>query len=203
MYDDLLKNMESSHSALAGRLDPPKVVPSGSEGLVFRYAEQGIHQALVQKLARVISGLHAARLLMQRGFFQEQATLQRMLDELNDDTMFLAYGVISGEVTDLHREYLACFYQEEFDDPESAMKSAQKRSMVPRRKITAYLSRIVKEEPDPSSGIEAHRTVHKLYSGFVHAASPQIMEMYFGSPPTWHLRGMLGTTRDQDHRDDL
>ena len=36
---------------------------------------------------------------------------------------------------------------------------------------------------DPSRGIGVARTVSKAYSGYVHAASPQIMDMYDGDPP--------------------
>jgi hypothetical protein len=102
MYDQTLQNMEKSHRALAARVHPPKAVAYG-DGYVFRYHERDVHQALVQKLARVISGLHAARLLLAHGFLQEQGALQRMLDEFNEDIRFLAYSVISGDTTELHR----------------------------------------------------------------------------------------------------
>ena len=72
---------------------------------------------------------------MEHGFFQEQAGLQRMLDELNEDILFLAFGVIFGNTTDLRQEYLVAFYEEEFDNPDSAIKSTQKQPMVPRQKI--------------------------------------------------------------------
>ena len=199
LYDQTLTNMETSHSTLAGCVHAPEVVPFGKDGPVFRYADKGIHQALIQKLARVVSELHAARLLMEHGFFQEQAALQRMLDELNEDILFLAHGVIFDNTTDLHQKYLAAFYEEEFDNPDSAIESTQKRPMVSRQKIRAYLSRV----EGFSSQVEALRSVHKAYSGFVHGASPHIMEMYLGGPPRWHLRGMLGTLRADDHRRDL
>src|SRR5262245_30863014 len=112
LYDQTLNNMETSLMTLAARVHPPRAVPFG-DGFVFRYVEREIHQAIVQKLARIVSGLHAARLLMQHGFVQEQAALQRMLDEFNEDVAFLASGVIVGEITVLHREYLAAFYEEE------------------------------------------------------------------------------------------
>lgn len=202
LYDKTLINMETSHAALAARVRAPEAVPLG-QGLVFRYRDRDIHQALIQKLARVVSGLHAARLLMTNGFVQEQAALQRMLDEFNEDIVFLAYGVISGNITDLHREYLAAFYQEEFDNPGSAIASTQNRPMISRQKIRAYLSRIEAKALDPSSRVDVMRTVQKVYSGFVHGASPHIMDMYLGSPPRWHLRGMLGTIRAGEHREDL
>ena len=201
-YNELLASMESTHTVLAGRVKPPDVLPYGCDGRVFRYSNKGAHEALIQKLARIVSGLHAAHLLMQHGFFQEQAALQRMLDELIDDTIVLAHGVIAG-MHDLHKDYLKWFYEEEFDKPDAPMASTQKRAMVPRATIRAYLNRIDTISADPSSRIQAQRTVHKVYSGFVHAASPQIMDMYIGSPPRWHLNGMLGTVREREHRDDL
>ena len=56
---------------------------------------------------------------------------------------------------------------------------------------------------DPSSGVAVTRQVSKAYSGYVHAASPQIMDMYGGSPLRFHLRGMKGTERHDEHREDL
>jgi hypothetical protein len=109
MYDQVLENMETTHRAFAARVSQPKSVAFG-DGYVFRYVERDVHQALVQKLARVISGLRAARLLLAYGFLQELGALKRMLDEFNEDILFLAYGVISGETTELHREYLAAFF---------------------------------------------------------------------------------------------
>ena len=209
LYDQTLTNMETSHATLAGRVHAPGVVPFGKDGTVFRYADKGIPQALIQKLARVVSGLHAARLLMEHGFFQEQGALQRMLDDLNEDIFFLAHGVISGNATDLHQEYLEAFYKEEFDNPDSAIESTQKRPMVSRQKIRAYLGRVMGSRQgmgpqlDFSSLVEVLRSVQKAYSGYVHGASPQIMEMYLGSPPRWHLRGMIETHRADDHRLDL
>jgi hypothetical protein len=126
-----------------------------------------------------------------------------MLDEFNEDVAFLAHGVLSGNLTDLHQEYLDAFYEEEFDDPESALASTQKRPMVARQKIRAYLARIESTRLDPSSRVEAMRTVQKVYSGFVHGASPHIMDMYLGMPPRWHLRGMSGTYRANEHQEDL
>jgi hypothetical protein len=41
------------------------------------------------------------------------------------------------------------------------------------------------------------------YSGFVHGASPHIMDMYGGTPPHYQLRGMLGTARVNEHAADL
>ncbi len=200
--DQALQLMKMCHSVFAAEVAPPKAVAVG-DGHVFRYQERVVHQALVQKLARITSGLHAAKLLSDHGFIQEQGAIQRMLDEFNEDILFLACSVIFGDASEDHQIYLEAFFQEEFDNPESAMKSTQKRPMVPRQKIRAYLARIDGTSLDPSTAAEAMRTVDKLYSGFVHGASPQIMEMYFGNPPHFHVAGMLGTQLAGEYREDL
>lgn len=202
LYIQTLYNMESTLAGLAKRVPPPQRVPV-LDNFAFRYVEKSIHQAIVQKLARVISGLHAARILLESGFIQEQAALQRMLDEFHEDVTFLAYAVISNDVTDLHRTYLDAFYEEEFDKPEDPVSSTQKRPMVRREKIRAYIARIEGSGLDPSRGVAVTRTISKAYSGYVHGASPHIMEMYGGNPPRFHVSGMRGTPRFSDHRDDL
>jgi hypothetical protein len=201
LYDDALRHMESTLVSFEKRVPSPQRVPY-KDSFVFRYAERTIEQAIIQKLARLISGLHAARLLLEEGFFQEQAALQRMLDEFREDVMFLALAVIRDDVTDLHREYLAAFYEEELDD-EDPLRATQRRPMVSRKRIRAYLSRIEGTEVDPSTGVEVSRTLSKAYSGFVHGASPQIMEMYGGNPARFHVAAMLGTPREDEHREDF
>ncbi|WKJ89135.1 hypothetical protein QZJ86_14020 [Methylomonas montana] len=193
--------MEQTLLLLEKRVPPPQRVPI-KDGFVYRYVERTIHQALIQKLARVISGLHAARLLLQRGFFQEQAALQRMLDEFHEDISMLAYACIYSDITALHEDYLAAFYEEEFDN-ENAIEATQKRPMIPRRKIRAYLAKIEGAALDQSRGIELSRTVSKAYSGYVHGASPHIMDMYGGRPSQFLVTGMLGTEREEEHSEDL
>lgn len=193
--------MESTVNVLASRVPSPVRVPF-KEHFFYRYSEKSIHQAIVQKLARMVSTLRASELLMEHGYVQEQAVLQRVLDEIQEDVVFLAFGAMSAELSPLHTEYLDAFFQEEFDK-ESALESTQKRPMVSRNKIHGYLSRAPGAPADKSTSVEVSRTVSKTYSGYVHAASPQIMDMFGGEPPFFHMSGMLGTERHDEHRADL
>jgi hypothetical protein len=52
LYEQTLQNMERALHMLTGRLPPPKRVPMAGS-FVFRYTEQTIHQAIVQKLGVV------------------------------------------------------------------------------------------------------------------------------------------------------
>ena len=202
LYSQTLHHMETTLAGLATCVPAPQRVPI-LDSFAFRYVEKSIHQAIVQKLARIVSGLHAARTLLEAGLLQEQAALHRILDETQEDVTFLAYGIIGGEVTELHSRYLDAFYEEEFDKPEDPVASTQKRPMVSRDKVRAFIARIEGNSLDPSRGVAVTRTVSKAYSGYVHGASPQIMEMYGGNPPYFHVSGMRDTPRFSDHEHDL
>ena len=127
--------------------------------------------------------------------------MQRILDEIQEDVTFLSFGVIFKKWLKLHDDYLAAFFEEEFD-ADTAMESTQKRPMIPRKKIRAAIASL-EIGLDQSTGAEVTRTVSKVYSGYVHAASPHIMDMYGGNPLRFHMRGMHGTPRHAEHRADL
>lgn len=202
IYDQLLNEMEILVDLLAKRVPKPKFVAI-ARLRAYRHVEKTIHQAIVQKLARMVSTLSASRLLLNNGFVQEQASLQRILDEIQEDISFLVFGVLSGEQnTHLHKEYLSIFFQEEFD-ADSAIESTQKRPMIRRQKIRAYLARSKFYPGDPSTRVEVSRTINKAYSGFVHAASPHIMDMYWGSPGRFHMRGLKDSPIYGAHQEDL
>jgi len=195
--------MDEAFATLVSKVPSPQLV-STPKGSFYRYAEQTAHQAIIQKLARYVSSLRAARLLHKNGFVQEQAALQRTLDEFREDVEFLALALWSGKLETVHEDYLRFFYQEEFDNLEEPLQSSQRRPTVPRRKIHAYIVRATAAaNPDPSLAARAFRSVSKAYSGFVHGASPHIMDMCIGVPPRFHLQGMLGTPRIDEAFQDL
>lgn len=174
-----------------------------SFGMAYRFKEKDIYQAMIQKLARVQSSVRAALVLLRHGFVQEQAVLQRTIDETNEDIMFLVYAVTNGSITELHKRFLEAFWEEEIDASGTMMNSKQKRPMIPRKKIHAYLAKIEGVDLDASTHQEVTRTISKAYSGFVHGASPHIMDMYGGNPPHFRTNGMLGTQRMKEHAEDL
>src|SRR5687768_13737426 len=141
LYNQILHHLDKAFRKLEGMVQPPQKVGEG-DSFVFRYTEKTIQQAIVQKLARVIPALHAARLLFDHGFVQEQAAIQRTLDELHEDIIFLSFAVIRNVQTPVHREYLEKFYKE------------SENGMVQRSKIRAYVSQIDAEidaDSDPDA----------------------------------------------------
>ena len=201
-FEEMLNIMERVFRDFEAAVPRPELVRF-SYGYVFRFREKSIHQVLIQKLARVQSALRAAHLLLKHGYIQEQGVLHRVIDETNEDILFLVYAITNDRVTELHEHYLAAFWEEEFNDAGDALSSEQKREMIPRKKIRAYLANLEGAPVDPSRGVELGRTISKTYSGYVHGASPHIMDTYGGFPPRFHTQGMLGTPRIDEHTRDL
>lgn len=194
-----LEALETAFRRLEAQVPPPRR-QVWKDGFVFRYAERTIHQAIVQKLARTISGLHAVNTLLAQGLFQEQGMVQRALDEIGEDITFLSFGVIRGELTQRHKEYLDYFYAEEFDDPSDVMASHRSRGTVKREKIRAYVNQVL--GADSSRANVVGKILTKTYSGFVHAASPHIMDMCGGAPARFDISGEFRSLRGEEHADD-
>lgn len=194
LFHEISVVIENAFREIEATVPSPAFIELGP-GKVFRFKEESVEAAIVQKCARMISGLNASLVLLKTGYVQELGALFRMLDEFNDDILFLCQAIREGEVSDLHKKYLKAFYQEEFDNPDNAFLSEQKRETIQRRKIHSAISRIPEQELNPSDAKQLLRTLSQAYSGYVHAASPHVMEMYGGYPPKFHVTGMLGTPR--------
>lgn len=192
LFRDVLQALEVHFPSVVECVDPP-VLTRRDGHLAYRYKEQTVEQALIQKGARVISGLNASFVLLQSGHLQELRAIYRMLDEFGEDIVFLGEIIATGKSTDLQKQYLTDFWAEEFDVDGEPFRSSQKRKSVSRSKIHAAIARQTHYPVNPSDGQELHKTLTRAYSGYVHGASPHIMEMYGGAPPKFHTGSMLGT----------
>lgn len=202
LFRNTLDALEVTFRKLELKVPAPQKITC-VDGYNYRFVEKTIHQAIIQKLARTLSGLHATLLLHQHGYLQEQGVLQRTLDECFKDIVFLSCGIVKHDITKLHQRYLSAFYEEEFEPGSDPVAAPQNRPMIPRKKIRAYIARMDGVSLDPSRGIEVYRTVSKIYSGYVHGASPHIMDMVAGSPPKFHVSGSVSSTLIKDHLEDL
>ena len=203
IYNKVLDAMDEGLSIFMKEVPRPKEVPYKNH-FVYCYTEKSIHQAIILKLVRMISGLQATQLLAEHGFVQEQASLQRMLDEITESIEFLSYAAISGDITDLHEEYLKAFY-EEMD-----VESSRNRPMIPRRRLRQYIesmdrksSQMAGKNQDIHKDVDPSRILTKVYSDCLHAAAPAIMDLYCGGTQTFHTRGVGGTPRHEEHIQDF
>jgi len=187
----VLDALEQAFRRLEAQVPPPTKI-AHKAGFRLRYREETPQQALLQKFARQISGLHAIDALLLRGLAQEQGVIQRTLDEIDEDILFISLGLTTGKWTENHRKYLEYFWMEE----EGA--GVTKRGMIARDKIRAYVNRAFGQS-DPSSADSIGRTLFQAYSGYVHANSVAIIDMCQGEPPRYFLSGIHGTPMHQDH----
>ncbi|MBA3596214.1 MAG: hypothetical protein H0W40_02395 [Methylibium sp.] len=172
---------------------PQRVAHKGS--FVWRYANRGIHEAIVQKLARNVSGLNAVFVLLQAGYVQEVGVLLRTLDEIQEDIMFLAIAETNGARSERHERYLKAFYSDLVFSRHEGSLEIQKPDLVPRKKIRAHTMNVLGKGVKASQALVAGEAVGTAYSGYVHANSECIMDMYGGENLSFHVEGMMGTPR--------
>lgn len=186
LFSDSLLVLENSFHRIEEKAEKPELTQVGRQ-IFYRYKSRSAKLALLQKYARIISGLYAATLLLEPGMLQELGAIYRMLDEFIDDSMFLNQATNPENMTDLHRDYLNWFYQEEFSDPDFPLSSKPKRAMVSRKRI--YSAIASKSPLNPFDDQNMSRVLNQVFSGYVHGASGHILEMYEGEPSRYSLFG--------------
>lgn len=176
---DALQRSEMIFRTIENATPPPQWVPWDIDHN-WRYVEKLPIQALVQKLARQISGVRTLDLLLANGFLQEVGLLFRTLDEIGEDVAFISLGLLTSNWTRKHVKYLDYFWSE--SDHEA-------HCPVRRKDIRAFVNRAV-GQPDPSTADRVGRLIYKTYSDFAHARSAPIMAMVSGPPAKFHLTGI-------------
>jgi len=168
------------------------------------------HETLTESLVcylkgiKTISTLNACIVLLRQGYAQEVGALCRMADDFCNEIFFLLTPQgDGGSFSNDQIRFLENFFQEEFDKPADPLRSMQKRDPVPVKKIHATFGKLAAGELNPSDAQELLRTTHQAFSGYVHGAYPHIMEMCGGSPPYFHVSGMLGTPRIDEWQEQL
>jgi hypothetical protein len=182
-------------SALAERFEPPTLVAISGRPF-WRHMRQDNVLLAYLKCVRATSSLNACIVLLDHGYVQEVAALCRGIDEFMEDVAFVALALgPDDEPTEQQIRLATEFFQEEFDDIDDPVGSAQSRDRVPRRKVHAGIARLTADTHDVERIQDLARTLSQAMSGFVHGAYGHIMELYGGNPPRFHVLGMTGTPK--------
>jgi hypothetical protein len=179
-----------------GYTNKPEVVDRNGHEVV-RFVTASPCDAALLKFARVVSLNRAMLLLLDNGFIQEQAIIQRSIEETNEDIMYICVNITESGKSDKFHQHLDEFWKEDYEDPNSPMETRIPRGFS-RKGITAFLNRVF-GLPNPSLADEAHRVIFSMYSGFIHGASPHIMELYDFDKKSFLTNGLLGTNRHLDY----
>ncbi|QNR96004.1 hypothetical protein ICJ04_10540 [Stenotrophomonas sp. 169] len=154
------------------------------EGYFLRFPVQDILHALVLKQAALLHYLHASIVLCGSGLIVAQGAMQRMADEAADDVSFLSLGVLRG-ITKRHEDFLSAFWADYMEDP-AATTGPPKPNQVRREKILAALH---DGSENPSRMSDIAKQLHKTYSGFIHASSANVMDLFDAYECTFRVDG--------------
>lgn len=192
LRQEALAAMQQCFVRLEKQVPSPQIVEiAGSP--VPRFENKGLREAILQKLARLISGLWAVEVLLVPGLVQEIGVLFRVLDDIRDDIAFLASPLTGGVHTDKHDQYLEAFYGDRVFHGMGTKTPIQKPNLVPQRKIRAHVANTHLTGAHRANMIAAGEDLSVAFSGHVHASSETIMETYGGNPPHFHVDGMRNT----------
>ena len=183
-----------------GYLRKPAVIDrQGHESV--RFVDPVPEDAVLLKFARVVSLNRAALLLCDNGYIQEQAIIQRAIEETNEDIIFLSVNITGSGNSGKFSSILDEFWKEDYENPSKPVETKIKRAFS-RRGISAFLHRVF-GQPDPSLADGVSRAIFDMYSGFTHGAAPQIMELYDFDNHRFLTQGLSGTNRHLDYVLDL
>ena len=135
----------------------------------------------------------------------------RIIMEMFEDIKFLALLKVredgsfgdTREPEGIHERFLDEFWQEEFDDPKSALNSTQKRDRVPRDKVRSAIARFPGYPKDWHGTGQLHRTVGASLGGYVHGASVHVLDLYGGSSPADARFGVSGIHAESKYEEML
>ena len=140
--------------------------------------EQKPRQALVLKSVRLSSALRAGWVLLKNGLVLDAGATMRAIDELTSDIMFIAWPLVFQHPPEpRHAQYLAEFFQEEFDHPDP-LQATQKRKRLSRCDIRAYVARTFEAGLPVSQIVTLSETIDAAFSGYVHGAAAHTMDIY-------------------------
>jgi hypothetical protein len=203
LYTTTLENLGFALDRLTKAVPPAKFVEISDQFPGWRYQQQLPEQAAVIKLARLLSALHAAKILLDGGLVLDVGASKRILDEMVEDVLFIVGALRQGESTPQHEKFLKEFWQEEFADSETDDLRNLERDRVPRKKIRSFNARLPGVKIDPEIRKNVQDVVGKTYSGYIHGAAAHTMEIYGGEKPRFHASGLMHTSPWLSQAEDL
>nr|WP_156134732.1 hypothetical protein [Methylobacterium sp. ZNC0032] len=187
-------------SAFANSLPPPIIYHSGIQHWGFRFTKPDVPHFCLLKAVRSISGLNAISELIRTGYVQEIVVILRTIVECLSHIDFVlidAKGCGNKEI----RKYVESYFQDYRRNDAADFKKPKMRQAAVHKAIGDVLnqSMIALGRGDEFGKVSASQlmsNVYLNYSNYVHARYPEVMDLYGGSPSSFHLRGMSGTPKD-------
>jgi len=144
--------------------------------------------------------------LARRGYTQEIYVLMRTLIECTTHIEF----VLDSETSEKHRttvtKYIDDFFADCERNPHAEIRKAQIRQGKAHERLGETLdgfSEQYDESEDRRPAEALFSSSYRIFSNYVHAKYPEVMDLYGGKPGQFHVRGMSGTPKDGENLDTL
>lgn len=168
------------------RIHQPKFDHSSQR---FLYEEPNPVIFLVLKMARIVTAFYATLELAKQGLFEDAGAICRIIIECSHDIDFVMEGLTEDPFPANKQEVLDNFFNREIQTPEEMMVTMKKPPTVPRRKVYSAVGRLL-SPGDPDRIQHISKVQEELFSGYVHASYPHIMEMYEGIRKEFRMGGV-------------
>lgn len=191
---EALAALEDAVHALVRPLDPPAFLADGPPR--FRFASPTSQHIQILKAVRVVSGLHAAVVLVKQGFTQEAGVLFRTINEFIEEIWFLDEAHYSTP-NQAQLDFMRQFFSRDTRTTEEMREATPKAARVLARKKRASAGRTLGQFDTPEKIMRRSEAIDDVMSSYVHGEYPCIMELFEGSldgtPGRFRMRGMLDT----------
>ncbi len=159
------------------------------DGRHFRYKDPNPYTFLVLKMSRMVSGFHSALLLTQIGLFEDAGAIHRVIIECTHDIDFVINGLTQDPFPENVQRLLDAFFENHDLTPDEMLQTMKKPATFPRKKVYPTVGRfLAPENPDRPQRIM--KVTEEMFSGYVHASYPHVMEMYEGSRNEFQMSGI-------------
>ena len=189
---------------IASSVDAPFMYHSGKTHYGFRYAKPGPKHFCLLKAARAVSGLNATISLIEDGYSQETAVIIRTIVECTSHIEFILSGYDGTKLDKQQRNYVDQYFKDYRRDSSSDFLRPRVRQGDVHEVVGSLLDEQVKKSPSRSAfedieGSKLMSNIYLTYSNYVHSRYPEVMDMFGGNPPHFHMRGMSGTPKDDEN----
>jgi hypothetical protein len=155
----------------------------------FLYEEPNPVIFLVLKMARIVTAFYATLELTKQGLFEDVGAICRIIMECRHDIDFVMEGLTEDPFPANKQDILDYFFNKEIQTPEEMMATMKKPPTIPRKKIYAAVGRLL-SPGDPDRVQRISKVEEEIFSGYVHASYPHIMEMYEGTRKEFRMSGV-------------
>lgn len=194
-------DVQLSHLA---QLIPKPVLRRTEKGIICEFDGQSPKAAILLKLARIISGLRSARILLDVNLLQEQAAICRIVNELIDDVTFLALASFEADTPDILSRYLMSFFAPEESLNQLKLGNRVKgRDIVGRKQIHNYISQHPSSIGDSFTTSNVGLALSFAFSGYIHGNALHILEMYDPKTGRFQTNASEHHPLHSDHQNDI